>query len=234
MIVELRDVEVGYAHRKVITGLSKEFKEGVYVIIGHNGAGKTTLLKAIAGIVKPSKGVVLIDGVNIAKASRREAAKLVGYVWQNPYYGFVEPRVIDELSLILRLTGLKGDWSIVELLMGPELYYRNPFTLSGGEAKRVSIASVLIADQPVWLLDEPFDYLDGEGVRAVMKLINYGRQRNKVIIVATVNTGFISALRPNLVIIMRRGSIVYEAPYHELSEAVLNDNNVPPRDLLCG
>ncbi|MEM4476601.1 MAG: energy-coupling factor ABC transporter ATP-binding protein, partial [Desulfurococcaceae archaeon] len=156
------------------------------------------------------------------------------YVWQNPYYGFVEPRVIDELSLILRLTGLKGDWSIVELLMGPELYYRNPFTLSGGEAKRVSIASVLIADQPVWLLDEPFDYLDGEGVRAVMKLINYGRQRNKVIIIATVNTGFISALRPNLVIIMRRGSIVYEAPYHELSEAVLNDNNVPPRDLLCG
>ncbi|MEM3163561.1 MAG: ABC transporter ATP-binding protein, partial [Desulfurococcaceae archaeon] len=152
MIVELRDVEVGYAHRKVITGLSKEFKEGVYVIIGHNGAGKTTLLKAIAGIVKPSKGVVLIDGVNIAKASRREAAKLVGYVWQNPYYGFVEPRVIDELSLILRLTGLKGDWSIVELLMGPELYYRNPFTLSGGEANRVSIASVLIADQPVWLL----------------------------------------------------------------------------------
>ncbi|MEM0040799.1 MAG: ATP-binding cassette domain-containing protein, partial [Thermofilum sp.] len=83
---------------------------------------------------------------------------------------------------------------IVRRLVPDYLMERDPFTLSGGEAKRVSIASVLIADQPVWLLDEPFDNMDLQGVLSLAQLINEGVRRGKNIIVSLNNPTYASLL----------------------------------------
>jgi energy-coupling factor transport system ATP-binding protein len=118
-------------------------------------------------------------GRDVHRISRREAVKLVGYAWQNPYAGFVEATVADELEFTSKVVGVELKREIVDLLVPRHLLDRNPFTLSGGEAKRVSIASVLAVDQPVWLLDEPFDYMDCEGVRSLAKVINYGVEKGQ-------------------------------------------------------
>ncbi|MEM0040371.1 MAG: ATP-binding cassette domain-containing protein, partial [Thermofilum sp.] len=122
-------------------------------MLGCNGSGKTSMLKTIAGLIKPLEGKVLVGGIEPYNAKRREVAKLIGLTWQDPYYGFIEPTVRDEIYLIVKQTGVKPSEEIVRRLVPDYLMERDPFTLSGGEAKRVSIASVLIADQPVWLLD---------------------------------------------------------------------------------
>ncbi|MCC6056706.1 MAG: energy-coupling factor ABC transporter ATP-binding protein, partial [Desulfurococcaceae archaeon] len=180
--IELWNVVVRLGGRDVLKGVTASFEPGVHVVLGRNGAGKTTLLRAIAGLVK-FDGEVRVLGKSVRGLGRRELARLVAYCWQNPYYGFIEATVEDEVRAILRILGVEGDWRVAELLVPKELMGRDPATLSGGEAKRVSMASMLVADQPVWLLDEPFTYLDREGVEAVAKLIEYARKKGKTVIV---------------------------------------------------
>lgn len=153
-------------------------------------------MKTIAGLVKPTKGKVVVNGIVPWKYDRRRLATVVGYVWQNPYYGFIESRVIDEVRFILDVTGTKGDWYIVKKLVPKELWNRDPFTLSGGEARRVSTASVLVADQPIWLLDEPFSNLDSKGIKDLIDIVNYGRGKGKTIIIATHHILYADLLSP--------------------------------------
>ncbi len=119
------------------------------------------------------------------------------------------------------------------MLVPRHLLDRNPFTLRGGEAKRVSMASVLALDQPAWLLDEPFDYLDSEGVRAVLKLIQYGLSRDKVIIVATANAAYLHFLKPAKVILLSKGSITFEDDLETLTSLLLEEHGVPSTQQLC-
>ncbi|MFZ8783511.1 MAG: ABC transporter ATP-binding protein, partial [Desulfurococcaceae archaeon] len=168
--VELSGVWVYYGSRSALRGVSAKFTPGVHVVLGRNGAGKTTLLRAIARLVEFRGGITVL-GRSVRELRRREIARLVGYCWQNPYYGFIEASVRDELRAVLESLRVPGDWRVVEILVPEELLERDPSTLSGGEAKRVSLASVLVADQPVWLLDEPFTFLDESGVEALVELV---------------------------------------------------------------
>ncbi|MEM4618448.1 MAG: ATP-binding cassette domain-containing protein, partial [Ignisphaera sp.] len=188
----------------------------------------------ISALVKPTQGFVKVYGKDIHKLSRREIAKLVGYVWQNPYAGFVEASVEDEIRFSSRVLGVDLNMDIVEMLVPRHIIDRDPFTLSGGEAKRVSIASVLAIDQPVWLLDEPFDYLDSEGVEAVVNVVKYGLERGKTIVIASTNTGFIELIKPDSVIIIDSGIIVYRDVLKNLSEDMLKRFGIPSKGMLCG
>jgi len=233
-LIAVEDVTVVYGAREVLKDISLSLDNGLFVLLGKNGSGKSTLLKTIAGIIKPSKGRVLVLGKDIHGLSRREAVKLVGYAWQNPYAGFVEATVRDELEFTSRVTGVPLNRNIVEMLVPSHLLDRNPFTLSGGEAKRVSMASVIALDQPVWLLDEPFDYLDDEGVKAVLGVIEYGLSRGKAVVIASANVAYLHALRANKVVILLDGRKVFEGGVGELSDELLSNYGVPSRVVVCG
>ncbi|MEM1916823.1 MAG: ABC transporter ATP-binding protein, partial [Ignisphaera sp.] len=183
-MIEVRNIVVEFSGKTILKNISLDISKGLHLLLGRNGSGKTTLLKTISALVKPTQGFVKVYGKDIHKLSRKEIAKLVGYVWQNPYAGFVEASVEDEIRFSSRVLGVDLNMDIVEMLVPRHIIDRDPFTLSGGEAKRVSIASVLAIDQPVWLLDEPFDYLDSEGVEAVVNVVKYGLERGKTIVIA--------------------------------------------------
>jgi len=231
--VSLRKVSVKLGGVYVLRGVTLSFGLGLHLVLGHNGAGKSTLLKVIPCLVKPSEGEVRIGGVDPCRESRKILAKLVGYVWQNPFHGFVEATARDEISLILRLSGAQGNWGIVERLVPPDLLDRDPFTLSGGEARRVSIASVLVADQPVWLLDEPFDYLDGEGISAVEEIIRDGVKRGKTVIVSSSSVSYLE-LEPDTVTVLYRGEIHFHGKPSQLDVSELRKVGLyVPRRLSC-
>jgi energy-coupling factor transport system ATP-binding protein len=230
--VELWNVVVRLGGRDVLKGVTASFEPGVHVVLGRNGAGKTTLLRAIAGLVK-FDGEVRVLGKSVRGLGRRELARLVAYCWQNPYYGFIEATVEDEVRAILRILGVEGDWRVAELLVPKELMGRDPATLSGGEAKRVSMASMLVADQPVWLLDEPFTYLDMEGVEAVAKLIEYARKKGKTVIVTLHEVFYASLVKPDTFIALDSGAVVASGRWSELSDKTLNSIGLVPRGALC-
>ena len=230
--VELWNVVVRLGGRDVLKGVTASFEPGVHVVLGRNGAGKTTLLRAIAGLVK-FDGEVRVLGRSIRELSRKELSKLVAYCWQNPYYGFIEATVEDEVRAILRILGVEGDWRVAELLVPKELMGRDPATLSGGEAKRVSMASMLVADQPVWLLDEPFTYLDREGVETVAKLIEYARKKGKTVIVTLHEVFYASLVKPDTFIALDSGAVVASGRWGELSDKTLNSVGLVPRGALC-
>ncbi|WFO74853.1 ABC transporter ATP-binding protein [Desulfurococcaceae archaeon MEX13E-LK6-19] len=234
MEVIVNRVTVDYNGKRALDNISFSLGEGVHILLGSNGSGKTTLLKVLAGLIKPTQGVVKINGIIPWSISRKKLARIVGYVWQNPYYGFVEARVIDEIKFILEATGAEGNWFIVEKLVPRELFERDPFTLSGGEARRVSIASVLVADQDVWLLDEPFANLDNKGVNDLIEVIDYGRRRGKTIIIATHHVLYADMVEPDTLLLLDNGRLVLTGDWSSATDDVLMKHRVMPRGVLCG
>jgi len=230
--VELINVWVYYGDKSVLKGISAKFTPGVHVILGRNGAGKTTLLRAIARLVE-FRGEIIVMGKSVKGLKRRDLAKLVGYCWQNPYYGFIEATVRDEIRAILDTLRLPGNWEVVKLLVPEELMERDPSTLSGGEAKRVSMASILIADQPIWLLDDPFMFLDKSGVDSILRLVEYGRSRGKTIIATMHEVFYASLLKPDTYIILDQGIISSSGEWWSLSDDVLEKAGIVPRGEIC-
>lgn len=233
-LIKVEDVTVAYNGHKIIENINLELKPGLHIVLGKNGSGKSTLLRTIAGLIKPMKGRVFINGRDVHKTPRKEAVKLVGYAWQNPYAGFVETTVKDELEFTSKVTGVSLNNEIVEILVPKYLMNRNPFTLSGGEAKKVSMASILALDQPVWLLDEPFDYLDSDGVESVIKVINYGIEKNKTIVVASANLAYLHMLDADQVLVLSRGEVVFRGLINDLNNSVLRDLGIPSKIMMCG
>ncbi|MEM4465020.1 MAG: ABC transporter ATP-binding protein [Ignisphaera sp.] len=218
--IEVRNLTVRYGERSVLNGVDAEFDSGVHVILGRNGAGKTTLLRAIAGLVEFT-GDIRVDGRSIKGLNRRELAKLIAYCWQNPFYGFIEVSVKDEVEVILRTLGVSGNRYIVDILVPKHITDRDPTTLSGGEARRVSLASILVADQPIWLLDEPFTNLDRDGIEALLKVVEYGRGRGKTIVISLHEVFYAYLLNPDTYIVIDDGKIVRSGGWNDISDDTL-------------
>lgn len=233
-LILVDNVSVGYGDSLILKDINLKLDKGMHLLLGKNGSGKSTLMKTIAGIIKPFKGKVTVFGKDVHKLSRSEAVKLVGYAWQNPYAGFVEVTVKDELEFEERITRTNLNREIVELLVPKYMLNRNPFTLSGGEAKRVALAITLALDQPVWLLDEPFDYLDSEGVEAVIKVIEYGLSKGKIVVVASANTAYINMLKVDRVILIHEGRKVLEGKLDEIDNNLLKNLGIPSKAMICG
>ncbi len=233
MEVRIDNLTVKINEKKIIENISASFRDGIHVVLGPNGAGKSTLLKSIACLIKPSKGKVIVSDTELCDLSRKEISKMVGYCWQNPLYGFFESTVEREINFIIKNLGIPPRADILEILGIKNLMDRSPFELSGGEAKRVSLASILIANQPIILLDEPFEELDWMGFKALQKLIEKFRNEKKVIIIAVNNPILVEPLKPDTFVLISSGSIKAKGPWTELNDELLTSNGVVPRGYLC-
>ena len=146
-------------------------------IVGRTGSGKSTLVQHIAGLLTPSEGQVLIDGVAVHErtTAARAARRRVGLAFQYPEDQIFEQTVFREVAFGPRNMGLnkaeiaeRVRWALEMVRLDPVMESRSPFTLSGGEMRRVALASILAMRPEVLILDEPTAGLDPRGRRELL------------------------------------------------------------------
>ena len=195
--LELKDIEAGYDGKTVISGITFTASESsLYVVLGQNGAGKTTLFRTIAGILEPSKGQVLLDGINTGAS-----AGLRGRINYLSHYNALpeEMTVYNALEFYSKMEDGNVEKAIDLLKLG-WLRDKKIKYLSQGQKKLVSIAKVFLRDRDVYLLDEPTANLDP----AVSKLIRdmvLNMSKNKIVLYSSHNLYEATDIGTNIIFI---------------------------------
>jgi len=214
-MIEVEGVRFSYPSGvEALKGVSMKIADGEFLaIMGQNGAGKTTLVKHFNGLLKPSQGRVLVDGTDTTKTSVAKLARDVGFVFQNPDHQLFCETVEEEIAFALRNFGFKEDviekritWAL-NLLSLSQYRKTSPFMLSGGERKRVALASVLAWDPRILILDEPTIGQDHEQKEKLRQFILQMRTQDKTIIMVTHDVEFVAECNPR-VLLMLDGEII--------------------------
>ncbi|NLE05908.1 MAG: ATP-binding cassette domain-containing protein [Crenarchaeota archaeon] len=214
-MLEAKNLYYNYTSNvEALKGVSLTIKDGEFVaIMGQNGAGKTTLIKHFNGLLKPTSGKVIVDGIETTKTSVASLARNVGFVFQNPDHQLFSETVDDEIAFALKNFGYKPEEIERQIVWATNLLgiaqYRktSPFMLSGGERKRVALASVLAWNPKVLVLDEPTigqDYQQKENLRQFIVEL---KEKGKTIVTVTHDVEFVAECNPR-VILMQGGKIL--------------------------
>ncbi|MCX8151133.1 MAG: energy-coupling factor ABC transporter ATP-binding protein [Candidatus Bathyarchaeota archaeon] len=214
-MIVVEDVRFSYPGGvEALKGVSLTVKNGEFVaIMGQNGAGKTTLVKHFNGLLKPTSGVVRVNGVETSRSSVAALARNVGFVFQNPDHQLFCETVDDEIAFALKNFGYEQTviekritWAVN--LLGLSQYRKtSPFMLSGGERKRVALASVLAWDPQILVLDEPTIGQDHRQKENLRQFIMQLQTQGKTIVMVTHDVEFVAECNPR-VVLMREGKIM--------------------------
>lgn len=231
---EVKDISFDYEGIEAIRALSLEIARGERIaLLGANGSGKSTLLKILDALCFPSRGSVLFDGRPLPPGPQAEASfwpnfrRRVALVFQNPDAQLFNPTVFDEVAY----GPLQLQWSREEIAAKVEdalrfmaisdLRERAPYRLSSGEKKRVAIASVLVLDPDILLLDEPTAMLDPRSQSQIIDLIQQWKGSSKTVITATHQIEIVEDIADR-VLVMEAGTVIAQGapakilPDHEL------------------
>lgn len=222
MELEIRRLSKRYGKKMAVSGVELSITPGVWGLIGANGAGKTTLMRMLAGILPPSSGRVLYDGVDIRDLGEAYRDAL-GYLPQS--FGFYpEFTVTDYLEYVAALKGIgrlecrKKTEELLELLSLAEVRKKKIKKLSGGMQRRVGIAQAMLNDPDVLILDEPTGGLDpGERVRFRNFLSEFAQGR--IVLISTHIVSDVEYIAAQNVI-MKDGRVIGAGKTEELLEAV--------------
>jgi energy-coupling factor transport system ATP-binding protein len=190
-------------------------------MVGHIGSGKSTLVQLLNGLIKPDKGFVLLNGndINAKGFSRKEVIKSVGVVFQYPEEQFFAETVFEEIAFGPRNLGFnKNDVeeSVYESLriMGfdiESILNRSPFELSGGEKRRVAIASVISMRPHILVLDEPTAGMDYNGTKSIVSHIGKEVARGTTVVFVTHNMNEALSVSKRI-IALKSGKIIFDGP----------------------
>lgn len=208
---------------KVINDLNLSVKKGEFLaVIGHNGSGKSTLSKHFNGILLPTGGQILVDGMSTSEEDNvYKIRRKVGLVLQNPDNQLVASIIEEDVAFGPENLGVEPE-RIRELvdsaLKAVDMYeYRthSPHKLSGGQKQRIAIAGILAMEPDCIVLDEPTSMLDPKGreevIRAVTKL---NKERGITVILITHNMD--ETVDCDRVVVMDKGEILTEGTPHEV------------------
>ena len=238
-MIEVKGVHFTYPNGiEAVKGISLTIENGEFVaIMGQNGAGKTTLVKHFNGLLKPTKGQVLVDGVDTTKVSVATLSRNVGFVFQNPDHQLFSETVEEEIAFALRNFGFNGEiiekrisWAL-NLLALTQYRKTSPFMLSGGERKRVALASVLAWDPKMLIMDEPTIGQDYEQKEKLRQFILQMKTQQKTVITVTHDVEFVAECNPR-VLLMREGKIIADGEAGKIltdREILAQASIVPPQ-----
>jgi len=222
-MIETVDVHYSYPNKiEALRGVSLTIKDGEFVaIMGQNGAGKSTFVKHFNGLLKPASGSVKVDEVETTKASVASLARSVGFVFQNPDHQLFSETVEDEVGFALKNFGYEVKIieeriaGVLELLSLSQYRKTSPFLLSGGERKRVALASVLACDPKMLVLDEPTIGQDYEQKEKLRQFIMQLQTQGKTVVAVTHDVEFVAECNPR-VVLMKEGRIVADGEGHRV------------------
>ena len=192
-LLEVRNLTFGYERgRQTLRDVSLTIHKGEMVsIVGKNGAGKSTFSKLVCGFETPDSGEILFQGRNLLQENIRHRAKHIGYVMQNPNQMISKTMIFDEVALSLRNTGKSEEEireKVEETLKVCGLFpFRNwPVSaLSFGQKKRVTIASVLVQDPELIILDEPTAGQDFRHYTEIMEFLRGLNEKGVTVVMIT-------------------------------------------------
>lgn len=197
-----------------LAGVDLEILAGQFVaLVGQNGSGKTTLAKHFNGLLRPERGVVRVDGEDIARRSTADLAAVIGYCYQNPDHQIFATTVADEIEFgprnlgvpeeeVVRRTGRLLD--LVRLRPEAERY---PFSLGRGQRQKLAVASVLAMEPRIVIVDEPTTGLDWQGGEAMMAVMRELHQDGRTIMIITHDMNIVAEFVDRMVV-MADGRIV--------------------------
>ena len=218
-LVKVTNLKKSYGSKEAVKGISFEIKQNeILGLLGPNGSGKTTTIGMLLGLLKPSNGEILIDGINIEK-NRIEILKKINFI--SPYIELPKKLSVKQNLIVYgKLYSVKNlDQRIeylVEKLRLEDLLNSVTGELSSGQKNRVSLAKALINNPEVLLLDEPTASLDpeiGDFVRTFLE--NYKKEKKISILLASHNMNEVTRLCKSI-LMMKNGIIIDRGDPNEL------------------
>lgn len=208
----------------ILKDINLEINKGECIaIVGENGSGKSTLAKLISGIIKPSRGDILVDEINTR--NKKEYIKLrkkIGIVFQNPENQILFNNIEDELSFALENLELDNEEIRIKRALEKVKLNKEKINdideLSLGQKQRISIASVLAVNPEYIVFDEPTTMIDSDGKEAVYNIIKELKESGYTIIYITNNTEEI--LLADRIIILHKGKIAQQIHKKDLIEKI--------------
>ncbi len=224
-LIDVQDVWYSYGKEVMaLNGVSMRIEQKETIaLIGQNGGGKTTLAKQFNGLLKPTRGQVLVKGVSTREVPPNRLALTVGYVFQNPSHQIFCSKVWDEVAFGPKNAGLKPDeieertrWAIGSVgLSGFE--QTHPYDLDYGKMKLLTIASIMSIRPEVYCLDEPTTGQDHQGRRRVAELVRNLNEAGATVIVITHDMKFVAEVARRVVLVAG-GRIIADGPTRETFE----------------
>lgn len=213
-MITIEDLCFSYGSRQVLRQVSLTVQPGAKVgLLGPNGAGKSSLLLHLNGILQ-GQGSIVIDGLPLNAGNLGRIRQKVGLVFQEPDDQLFCPTVFEDVAYGPLYEGLPAaqiKTRVEEALTAvglAEAGHRSPHQLSGGEKKRVALATVLSMQPAVLALDEPTNGLDPRARRSLIELL---RTLPNTMLVATHDLAMLEELLPEA-IVMDEGQVVYQGP----------------------
>ncbi|WP_176781538.1 energy-coupling factor transporter ATPase [Ruminococcus sp.] len=225
-ILELKNVCYTYGagtpfEKKAVNDVSFSVNKGELIgIIGHTGSGKSTLVQMLNGLMKPTSGQVLLDGVDIWDKPKeiRKIRFKVGMVFQYPEYQLFEETVYKDIAFGPTNKGLSAEEIDKEVRraarftgLKDELLDKSPFDLSGGEKRRAAIAGVIAMDPDVLVLDEPTAGLDPMGRDVLLsQIIRYHKERQNTVLLVSHSMEDIARVADRIVVMNKSQLVMFD------------------------
>ncbi|HHU54634.1 MAG TPA: ATP-binding cassette domain-containing protein [Mollicutes bacterium] len=212
-ILVIKDLTFKYKDNPIFENFNLTIKKGTWTtIIGPNGSGKSTLIKIIVGLLK-SDSYILVDNVLKSNNNIKQIQKMIGVIFEHPDSTFVAETVMDEMAFALenlemgkleiqkKVKEVAGYLNIISLLE------KNPYQLSGGQKQLVALASILVLEPKILILDEAInriDYLERENILKILYKLN----KEKGITIINITHDIEESLYGDDVILLDKGKIV--------------------------
>jgi energy-coupling factor transport system ATP-binding protein len=221
-LIRVRGLTLRRGRTEVLHDIDLDVPRGAFVaVVGANGAGKTSLIQAMAGVVTPPKGTVHVDGVDVGRADARTLSRRIGFVFQNPEHQFIAHTVFDEIAHGLRLQRLPEEevrartTALLDRFGLASKVASHPFLLSGGQKRRLSVGTALVAGAPVLVLDEPTFGQDRARAEELLSLLSELNAEGTTILVVTHDMQLVTDYADRTVV-MTGGRVLAEGPTAEV------------------
>ena len=236
-MISFEHVSAAYtAETPILNDVSLQIEDGEFIaFVGTNGAGKSTTMRLINGLLKPTAGQVLIDGTPTTQLKTSELARRVGFLFQNPDRQICCNSVRDELEFGFKAQGALTDEArarvdaiIDEFGFDPDA---EPYLLNRGTRQLLALASIIVMEPPVIVLDEPTTGLDFRECQKVMEIVARLHREGKTIVMVCHDMEVVGDYAQRIVV-MTRGELVAQGPTFQLlrdPEVLHRADLVPPQ-----